>query len=206
MYVRPTSTRLLRGTLTPAMRAMEVPYPCRCLWRGFWQITRTAPWRRMILHFSHMGLTDGRTFMFPFGWIPAPRLWPPVRLPLPRRVMLLAAKSTPDRARPGMVAISGRRPLGVLVPGGEDSGPLGGDRHGELEVGGQRAVLGEDRPVVVAHAHAVAPGGDHGLDGQHHALLQVRPPPGLAEVGDLGVLVHVAADPLAHQRAHDREA
>jgi hypothetical protein len=26
------------------------------------QITSTAPWRRMILHFSHIGLTDGRTF------------------------------------------------------------------------------------------------------------------------------------------------
>jgi hypothetical protein len=33
----------------------------------FWQITSTTPWRRMILHFSHIGLTDGRTFMFPFS-------------------------------------------------------------------------------------------------------------------------------------------
>jgi hypothetical protein len=33
----------------------------------FWQMTSTAPWRRMILHFSHIGLTDGRTFMIPFG-------------------------------------------------------------------------------------------------------------------------------------------
>src|SRR3954467_15455647 len=63
MYVRPISTRLFRGMLMPEMRAM--PQPCRCLWRGFEQITRTAPWRRMILHFSHMGLTEGRTFMFP---------------------------------------------------------------------------------------------------------------------------------------------
>src|SRR5436309_1292691 len=30
-------------------------------------MTSTAPWRRMILHFSHIGLTDGRTFMEPFG-------------------------------------------------------------------------------------------------------------------------------------------
>jgi hypothetical protein len=34
----------------------------------FWQITSTAPWRRMILHFSHIGFTDGLTFMIPFGW------------------------------------------------------------------------------------------------------------------------------------------
>jgi hypothetical protein len=31
-------------------------------------MTSTAPWRRMILHFSHIGLTDGLTFMIPFGW------------------------------------------------------------------------------------------------------------------------------------------
>src|SRR3954469_5223630 len=64
MYVRPISTRLFRGMLMPEMRAM--PQPCRCLWGGLEQITRTAPWRRMRLHFSHIGLTDGRTFMGPF--------------------------------------------------------------------------------------------------------------------------------------------
>jgi hypothetical protein len=35
-------------------------------------MTSTAPWRRMILHFSHIGLTDGLTFMIPFGWFPRP--------------------------------------------------------------------------------------------------------------------------------------
>src|SRR3954452_25246271 len=49
--------------LMPAIRALD--YPCRCLWRGFEQITSTAPWRRMILHFSHMGLTEARTFTAP---------------------------------------------------------------------------------------------------------------------------------------------
>src|SRR5262249_12572411 len=40
----------------------------------------------MILHFSHIGLTDGLTFMIPFGdWVPARRLWLPLRLPLPPR-------------------------------------------------------------------------------------------------------------------------
>jgi hypothetical protein len=28
-------------------------------------MTRTAPLRRMTLHFSHIGLTDARTFMAP---------------------------------------------------------------------------------------------------------------------------------------------
>src|SRR4051794_28595117 len=70
MYVRPISTRLFSGMLIPAMRA-KAGYPCRCLCRLFWQITRTRPWRRMILHFSHIGLTDGRTFMCPFGRDPS---------------------------------------------------------------------------------------------------------------------------------------
>jgi hypothetical protein len=48
-------------------------------------MTSTRPWRRMILHFSHIGLTDGRTFMIPFGWFQSTRLWLPGRLPLPRR-------------------------------------------------------------------------------------------------------------------------
>src|SRR6266545_2308545 len=58
------STRLSRGRSTPAIRATRAPsYPCRCLCRGFVQMTRTRPWRRMILHRSHIFLTDGRTFI-----------------------------------------------------------------------------------------------------------------------------------------------
>ena len=38
-------------------------YPWRCLWRGLVQITRTTPFRLMILHFSHRTLTDGFTFI-----------------------------------------------------------------------------------------------------------------------------------------------
>jgi hypothetical protein len=47
----------------------------------------------MILHFSHIGLTDGLTFMIPFGgWVPATRLWLPLRPPLPGRGDALAQK------------------------------------------------------------------------------------------------------------------
>ena len=38
-------------------------YPCLCLWRLFGQMTSTTPWRRMTLHFSHIGFTEARTFI-----------------------------------------------------------------------------------------------------------------------------------------------
>jgi hypothetical protein len=38
------------------------------LWRGFWQITKTAPLRRMTLHFSHIGFTEARTFIAPVSY------------------------------------------------------------------------------------------------------------------------------------------
>jgi hypothetical protein len=56
----------------------------------FEQMTRTRPFRRMILHFSHIGFTDGLTFMCPFGVVGATRLWLPVRPPLHTRSKLLA--------------------------------------------------------------------------------------------------------------------
>ena len=55
------SSRFSRGMSTPAIRAMA--YPCLCLCRLLAvQMTMTRPWRRMILHFSHIGFTLGRTF------------------------------------------------------------------------------------------------------------------------------------------------
>ena len=37
--------------------------PWRCLCFGFSQMTMTLPLRLMILHFSHMGFTEGLTFI-----------------------------------------------------------------------------------------------------------------------------------------------
>src|SRR5215510_11028662 len=85
MYVRPISTRLLRGMLIPAIRAMpRLPLPL--LVTGVLtddQHGAVAPddlallahrlHRRSYLHGSFQGL------------FPSPRLWPPFRLPLPRR-------------------------------------------------------------------------------------------------------------------------
>src|SRR4051812_6938792 len=94
----------------------------------------------------------------------------------------------------------------VQVPGGEDAGAVLRDGDGELEVGGQRAVGRIDGPVVIAEADVGAARVDHRLDGEHHARLEQGAAPRLAVVGDLRVLVHVAADAVADQRADDRQA
>src|SRR5690242_16533001 len=64
MYVSAISMRLLRGKSTPASRAM-LPYPCRCLWRGFVHCTRTTPARRITLQFLQITFTEARTFISP---------------------------------------------------------------------------------------------------------------------------------------------
>src|SRR4051812_9168160 len=204
----------------------------------------------MILHFSHIGLTDGRTFMIPFGVCPdevalvtgtATATMPPERTlwriaPTTGRARQSripngsdaswARSERPSRSpsppsavpfrgwffglhqRPSRRARlrSSRRGGLALVPRGEDPRPLRRDGDGELEVGGERAVLGVDRPAVVAHADHVAAGGDHRLDGEDHAVLERDPLAGRAVVGDLRLLVHRAPDAVADQGPHDREA
>src|SRR6266498_3506229 len=60
------STRLSRGRSTPEIRAtLTLLYPCRCLCRGFEQITRITPRRRMTLQRSQIFFTDGWTFIEP---------------------------------------------------------------------------------------------------------------------------------------------
>src|SRR5262252_2428907 len=61
MYVSEITTRLSRGMSTPARRATT--QPCLCLCFGFEQRTRTTPSRLITLHFEHIFLTDGRTFI-----------------------------------------------------------------------------------------------------------------------------------------------
>src|SRR5215471_8420907 len=54
--------------LTPAIRAMCMPVarvrqPCRCLWRGSLQMTRTTPLRRTILQLRQIFFTEASTFI-----------------------------------------------------------------------------------------------------------------------------------------------
>ena len=94
----------------------------------------------------------------------------------------------------------------LAVPGREDPGPLRGDGNRVLEVGRERPVPRVDGPVVGPHPHFVGARVHHRLDGEDHALRQLRAGAGLAHVGDLGVLVHLAADSVAHERSDHGEA
>ncbi len=58
--------RVVRALVTPPREGRRRDQPCRCLWRGFSQMTITRPCRRMTLHLSQMGLTLGLTFMCAF--------------------------------------------------------------------------------------------------------------------------------------------
>jgi hypothetical protein len=74
-----------------------------------------------------------------------------------------------------------------------------------FEVGGGFAVRGDNGPVVLGdhllHAHV-----DHGFDGEDHAIHNLLVVALAAVVGNLGRLVHVAAEPVADKFADDAVA
>src|SRR3954453_11884821 len=111
--------------LMPAIRAID--YPCRCLWRGFEQITKTAPWRRMILHFSHMGLTEGRTFMVPFE---KGRIHPRAGTNHAAGATFQISKGFRPARRSGLAAR------------GEVVGPAAGGRQGVADLGAEDLTIG----------------------------------------------------------------
>src|SRR3954453_5521810 len=154
-------------------------------------MTRTAPWRRMILHFSHIGFTDGPTL---YGSLSSLFRRASSGGRYGRRYRsgsaLGATTHCSTGAGPRQALRSGRGgPRAELVPGREDARAVRRDGHRELEVGGQRAVLRVDRPVVLGDPDGVPAGGDHGLDREDHALLEDDAGVGPAVVRDLRGLV-----------------
>ena len=68
-------------------------------------------------------------------------------------------------------------------------------------------VLGDDGPAVVAMVlHIAFACVDHGLDGEHHAGLQLFQRAGAAVVQNLGFFVEFLADAVSAELAHHREA
>src|SRR5215218_3098897 len=79
-----------------------------------------------------------------------------------------------------------------------------GNGDGVLEVGREGAVGRVDGPPVpLAKADVVVAERDHGLYGEGHARTQARPCARGAVVRDLGVLMHLSADPVGDQVPND---
>src|SRR5690349_7322276 len=122
MYVRATSTRFLRGMSTPAMRAIGLPYPCRCLCLGFVQMHITTPWRRTILQLSHRVLMDALTFNASswFAAVPRDGSLQAVRDPAARQVVgrkldsHAVAGQDPDEVHPELSGDMGQHFVSVL--------------------------------------------------------------------------------------------
>ncbi|CAO5231769.1 hypothetical protein FAGKG844_160039 [Frankia sp. AgKG'84/4] len=72
-----------------------------------------------------------------------------------------------------------------------------GDRHRVLGVGGEAAVVGDDRPVVGQHLGVRRAHRDHRLDRQREPLDQPDAPARTAVVEHVGGLVHLGADAVA---------
>src|SRR5687768_11577122 len=83
-------------------------------------------------------------------------------------------------------------------------GSVLGNGDGVLEVGGEGAVGRVDGPSVpLAEAYAVIAERDHGLYGEGHPGKQARTRTRAAVVWDLGVLMHLASDPVGDEIPHD---
>ena len=157
----------------------------------------------MILHFSHIGLTDGRTFTlihsrlrrtFRFG--SSARLWRPVRSPLPRRrsarsvtrsrceaqrgmVAGVLGRSSDARRSPASAAQAAARPAPTSCHGVSTRGP-----SAVIAIVNSKCAASEPSWEKIdqwssADPDGVAPGGDHRLDRQHHPLLQLDAGAGL---------------------------
>src|SRR5829696_1542468 len=169
MYVRPISTRLFSGMLMPAIRAIACALPLPLLVTGVRADDQHAPVAADDLALLAHRL-DRRSYLHdPFRLVPVDSA---LAAGTAAATTSRTSRARQSRATPSATMknskvghrtqrhgrTSGRGPAAVLVPRRQHARTLGGDRDGELEVGGERAILREDRPVVVGHPHLVPAG------------------------------------------------
>src|SRR3954453_3340848 len=203
MYVRPTSTLLLSGMLTPEILAILRS----CLALALLVARVLADDQHDAAAPDHLAFLthrlDRRPYLHGFLAItirkggpagPRRRAGEPGAGSLTHRCELrpdqkmLAKTDTPTKIRWWISLKSAWRletdPLcsglrGLQMPWGEDPWPVARDGDRVLEMGGEGVVLGVDRPVVVAHPHRLPPDRDHRLDAEDQALLDHGAAPGL---------------------------
>src|SRR6266446_3007254 len=99
--------------------------------------------------------------------------------------------------------LSPRRP-GHLFRPRQNPRPVGGNRHGMLEVR-RRAAIRRFRHPLIPHANFRAARVHHRLDRDYHALLQPRAASLVAVIRQIGFVVHLRADPVPDELAHHRK-
>src|SRR5262245_31032501 len=114
--------------------------------------------------------------------------------------------TVPSTWTPSSFATRGRSPLHGARTRREDLGSRPPHRDGVLEVRAPAPVPRHHRPAVALRVHLGATDVDHGLDGQHLPHGQFETPSRPPVIGDLRVLVQLAADAVADQVAHHAEA
>ena len=105
-----------------------------------------------------------------------------------------------------LMLISSSGTLDDLGTEGEDLGAVFGDGDGVLEVGAVAAVDGDGGPAVGEDFDLGGARVDHGFDGEDHAGFEAGAFAAGAEVGDLGVFVHLLADAVADELLDDAVA
>ena len=68
------------------------------------------------------------------------------------------------------------------------------------------SILGNRRPAVAQHLNIRLAGIHHGLNGNHHAHLQLHAAAPLAKVRHLGIFVHVNPNAVTHKVPHHGKA
>src|ERR1039457_1242422 len=178
MYVRPISERLFRGRLTPAilaMRALSLPLLVTLVLADDQHHSVAADdlallahrlYRRSYLHdpFRRLGSGDPALAAVVAAATWSWRCSHARKLPRIRAGLRMVATPGSTRTRRTLRNRLHRAGVGGEAPGRWDPRSRAGDRNGELEVRGLRAILGEDRPAVPPHAHRGTTGGGHRLD------------------------------------------
>src|SRR6266852_2684787 len=120
-----------------------------------------------------------------------------------RMGLAIVSRVSTDRSEDRPLQLLPRRP-GHLFRARQNPGPVGGDRHGVLEMRRGAAVRCFRHPLV-PHANFRAARIHHRLDGDNHALLQPRAASFVAIIRQVGLVVHFRSDPVPDELPHHRD-
>src|SRR5437762_11036058 len=116
--------------------------------------------------------------------------------------LAIVSRVSTGRSKDRPLHLLPRRP-GHLFRPRQNPRPVGGNRHGVLEVR-RGAAIRRFRHPFVPHAHFRTARIHHRLDRDDHALLQPRAASLVAVVRQVGLVVHLRSNPMADELALPR--